>query len=98
MPIPLELTYEDGTKELIRIPAEVWRKNAYRVKWLKRSKLKITQAIVDPYWETGDVDIENNYYPSRLIPARLKPNASKSNPKNLMLDLLKRNQTMASHN
>jgi hypothetical protein len=25
MPIPLELTYEDGTKELIRIPSGIWR-------------------------------------------------------------------------
>ena len=28
MPIPLEITYEDGTKELIRIPVEIWRKNS----------------------------------------------------------------------
>ncbi|MDA9131364.1 M1 family metallopeptidase [Gammaproteobacteria bacterium] len=97
MPIPLELTYEDGTKELIRIPVEVWRKNSKKTKWLKRSKLKITQAIIDPYWEIGDTQIENNYYPTRLIPARLKPRASRSNPKNLMQDLLKRNQDISSH-
>ena len=98
MPIPLELTYEDGTKELIRIPVEVWRKNSKKTKWLKRSKLKITQAVIDPYWEIGDTQIENNYYPTRLIPARLKPRASRSNPKNLMQDLLKRNQVLSSHN
>ena len=98
MPIPLELTYEDGTKELIRIPVEVWRKNSKKTKWLKRSKLKITQAVIDPYWEIGDTQIENNYYPTRLIPARLKPRASRSNPKNLMQDLLKRNQVISSHN
>ena len=98
MPIPLEITYEDGTKELIRIPVEVWRKNSKKTKWLKRSKLKITQAVIDPYWEIGDTQIENNYYPTRLIPARLKPRASRSNPKNLMQDLLKRNQVISSHN
>ena len=98
MPIPLEITYEDGTKELIRIPVEIWRKNSKRTKWLKRSKLKITQAVIDPYWEIGDTQIENNYYPTRLIPARLKPRASRSNPKNLMQDLLKRNQVLSSHN
>ena len=98
MPIPLEITYEDGTKELIRIPVEVWRKNSNKTKWLKRSKLKITQAVIDPYWEIGDTQIENNYYPTRLIPARLKPRASRSNPKNLMQDLLKRNQALSSHN
>ena len=98
MPIPLEITYEDGTKELVRIPVEVWRKNSKKTKWLKRSKLKITQAVIDPYWEIGDTQIENNYYPTRLIPARLKPRASRSNPKNLMQDLLKRNQEISSHN
>lgn len=98
MPIPLELTYEDGTKELIRIPVEVWRKNPHRTKWLKRSKLRITQAIIDPYWEIGDTEIENNYYPTRFVPSRLKPRASRSNPKNLMQDLLKRNQVISSHN
>ena len=98
MPIPLEITYEDGAKELIRIPVEVWRKNSKKTKWLKRSKLKITQAVIDPYWEIGDTQIENNYYPTRLIPARLKPRASRSNPKNLMQDLLKRNQVISSHN
>ena len=98
MPIPLEITYEDGTKELIRIPVEIWRKNSKKTKWLKRSKLKITQAVIDPYWEIGDTQIENNYYPTRLIPARLKPRASRSNPKNLMQDLLKRNQEISSHN
>ncbi|MDA9307013.1 M1 family metallopeptidase [Gammaproteobacteria bacterium] len=98
MPIPLEITYEDGTKELIRIPVEIWRKNSKKTKWLKRSKLKISQAVIDPYWEIGDTQIENNYYPTRLIPARLKPRASRSNPKNLMQDLLKRNQVLSSHN
>ena len=98
MPIPLEITYEDGTKELIRIPVEVWRKNSKQTKWLKRSKLKITQAIIDPYWEIGDTEIENNYYPTRLIPTRLKPRPSRSNPKNLMQDLLNRNKVISSHN
>ena len=97
MPIPLELTYEDGTKELVRIPVEIWRKNPNKTLWLKRSKMKITQAIIDPYWEIGDTEIENNYYPSRLIPARLKPRASRSNPKNLMTDLLNRNKKLTSH-
>jgi hypothetical protein len=98
MPIPLEIEYEDGSKELIRIPVEIWRQNSNKTRWLKRSKLKITQALIDPYWEIGDTEIENNYYPTRLIPARLKPRASRSNPKNLMQDLLNRNKKITSHN
>ena len=32
MPIIIEWTYKDGTKEVERIPAEIWRKNEQNVK------------------------------------------------------------------
>ncbi|MEI5637922.1 M1 family metallopeptidase [Pseudoalteromonas sp. UG3-1] len=74
MPILLELTYQDGSKEERMIPAEIWRKNARHV-----SKLIITDkdkplasVSVDPRWETADVDIENNHYPRRIIESRLE--------------------------
>lgn len=74
MPILLELTYQDGSKEERTIPAEIWRKNARHV-----SKLIITDkdkplasVSVDPRWETADVDIENNHYPRRIIESRLE--------------------------
>ena len=98
MPIPLQINYEDGTSELLKIPAEIWRKNPSEAKWLKRSTIKIKSIIADPFWEIADVDIENNYYPQRMIPARLRPNASNSNPKNLMKDLMERNKEINSHN
>jgi hypothetical protein len=98
MPIPLQINYEDGSSELLKIPAEIWRKNPSEAKWLKRSAIKIKSIIADPFWEIADVDIENNYYPQRMIPARLRPNASNSNPKNLMKDLMERNKEINSHN
>jgi hypothetical protein len=33
---------------------------------------QVASIVVDPYWETADVDIENNYYPRRLIPSRVE--------------------------
>ena len=45
-----------------------------------------------------NIKIENNYYPQRMVPARLRPNASNSNPKNLMKDLMERNKEINSHN
>ena len=98
MPIPLQINYENGTNEIIKIPAEIWRKNPNEARWLKRSKIKIQSVIADPFWEIADVDIENNYYPQRMVPARLRPNASNSNPKNLMKDLMERNKEINSHN
>ena len=63
----------------------------------KRTSKEVSSILVDPYWETGDVEIENNYYPSRLVPSRLKPITYRSNPKNLMRDLLERNKKISNH-
>jgi len=52
---------------------------------------------MDPYWEIADTNLENNYYPRRMVPARLKPIARKGIKKNLMRDLMKRNQEIVSH-
>ena len=74
MPILLEITYEDGETERMNIPAEIWRRNAKRVhKLIVTPKEKIiSSVVVDPNWETADADIENNFYPRRIMPSRLE--------------------------
>ncbi|MEM6535201.1 MAG: M1 family metallopeptidase, partial [Pseudomonadota bacterium] len=74
MPIILGVEFADGKKERIYIPAEIWRRNHLQVsKLLTFEKgTEITQIIVDPAWETADADIENNYYPRRIIPSRIE--------------------------
>ena len=74
MPILLELTYEDGTKEDRMIPAEIWRRNHKHVqKLIITDKNKpLVSVTVDPRWETADVDVENNNYPRRIIPSRIE--------------------------
>jgi len=83
MPIILGLTFADGKTEKMMIPAEIWRRNAKDVaKLLVFPKGKeLTQVVIDPDWETGDADIENNHYPRRIVPSRIeafKDEASKS--------------------
>ena len=72
MPVILQLTYDDGKQETINIPAEIWRRNAKAVKKLIVTDREITQVVLDPRWETADVDIENNHYPRRIIPSRIE--------------------------
>ena len=81
MPIILELTFTDGTTDMMRIPAEIWRRTPKAV-----SKLIVTEkdkellsVTVDPRWETADVDVENNHYPRRIVPSRIE--AYKSKPR-----------------
>ena len=83
MPIILGLTFKDGSTEKLNIPAEIWRRNSREVaKLLVYPKNKeLVQVVVDPDWETGDADLENNHYPRRIIPSRVeafKDEASKS--------------------
>jgi hypothetical protein len=63
MPIIYELQYEDGSKEVIRIPAEIWRKGETKITKVHPSDQKISRIILDPFLETADIDSENNYYP-----------------------------------
>ena len=81
MPIILGLTFTDGSTQRMYIPAEIWRKNADHVtKLLTFDKGKeLKDVVIDPSWETADVDIENNYYPRRIIPSRIE--AYKAKPR-----------------
>lgn len=79
MPIILDIAYADGTSEELRIPAEIWRRNSESVKKLVVTDKQVTSIVVDPKWETADVDIENNHYPRRIIPSRVE--SFKSTPR-----------------
>ena len=74
MPILLQLNYTDGSSEQQYIPAEIWRRSPKAVnKLIVTAKDKVLQdVVIDPKWETADVDIENNFYPRRIIPSRIE--------------------------
>ena len=74
MPILLEFNFTDGSVEETYIPAEIWRRTPEAVnKIFVFDKEKVLESVVvDPHWETADVDIENNYYPRRIIPSRIE--------------------------
>ncbi|NVK88298.1 MAG: aminopeptidase [Gammaproteobacteria bacterium] len=72
MPILLQLNYTDGSEELRYIPAEIWRRSPQEVSKLIVTEKEIQSVVVDPGWETADVNIENNFYPRRIIPSRIE--------------------------
>ena len=63
MPLIVEYTYEDGSKEKVTYPAQVWRKNDKEVSKAVASDKEITNIVVDPDLETADVDTSNNSWP-----------------------------------
>jgi hypothetical protein len=91
MPIILGLTFSDGSTERMNIPAEIWRRDSRSVtKLLHFPKGKeLTEVVVDPNWETADADIENNYYPRRIIPSRIEAFKSEGSSSRLGRDLMR---------
>jgi hypothetical protein len=65
MPIIVELTYKDGTKERQTFPAQIWMKDDNSVKRVFSSSQEIINITVDPDLETADVDTSNNSWPKR---------------------------------
>ena len=65
MPIILEMEFEDGTTELKRIPAEIWRMGKETVTKVFPTQKKVKQFVLDPYRETADIDTSDNYFPRR---------------------------------
>jgi hypothetical protein len=70
MPLIMEFTFEDGTTEVQRIPAEIWRIYEDKV-----SKVFIFDKVVksfrlDPFLETADTDLNNNTWPREMQATR----------------------------
>jgi hypothetical protein len=65
MPIILEITYKDGTKERKTYPAQIWRFNDNEVTKVIKSEKEIQSMTIDPDLETADVDMTNNSYPQQ---------------------------------
>ena len=60
MPIIVEFTLEDGSKQVERIPAQIWRKNENKVTKVFITTKKATGIKLDPMRETADINESNN--------------------------------------
>jgi len=60
MPIIVEFTYKDGTKEIDRIPAQIWRHNELKTSKFYVKDKEVESILVDPLRETADIDTSNN--------------------------------------
>ncbi|SHM76947.1 M1 family metallopeptidase [Flavobacterium saccharophilum] len=63
MPILVEITYEDGTKQNFQYPAQIWRKNNDTAKKVYATEKAIKSIQIDPKLMTADIDVTNNSWP-----------------------------------
>lgn len=71
MPIIVQWTFTDGTKEVDRIPAQIWRKNEQHVTKVFLKDKEVASVLLDPMRETADINENNNTWPKMDEPSRL---------------------------
>jgi hypothetical protein len=72
MPLIIQFNYTDGTSEVDRIPAEIWRLNETQVSKVFAKKKEVKSIVLDPFRETADIDESNNYWPRTFTPSRFE--------------------------
>ncbi|MEP6926213.1 MAG: M1 family metallopeptidase [Ginsengibacter sp.] len=77
MPIIIEWTFKDGTKEIDKIPAQIWRKNESKVVKVFFKTKEVSSIKLDPLRETADIDETNNNWPVKEMPTRFEIYKSK---------------------
>ncbi len=72
MPIIIEWTYKDGSKEIDRIDAQVWRKNENRVVKTFMKDKEVASIKLDPMRETADINEANNGWNVTAEPSKFQ--------------------------
>jgi hypothetical protein len=69
-PLVIEWTYKDGSKELERIPAEVWRINENEITKVFVKEKEVIGIVLDPNGELADVEAKNNVFPKKPVESK----------------------------
>lgn len=79
MPLIIEWTYTDGSKEVEKISAYIWRKNEKKITKVFAKSKEVKAIRLDPYRETADIDETNNAWPREYTPSRFELFKSQEN-------------------
>jgi len=70
MPIIIEWTFKDGSKEVDRIPVFIWRLNEEKATKAFIKDKEVASIRIDPMRETADIDESNNMWPVKEMPSK----------------------------
>jgi hypothetical protein len=70
MPLIIQFNYDDGTSDIERINAYVWRKNENEVTKTFIKAKKVASILLDPYKETSDINEKNNVWNIKAQPSK----------------------------
>ena len=72
MPLIIEWTFKDGTKEIDRVAAQIWRKNESKVVKTFVKNKEMASIKLDPMRETADIDENNNTWNVETEPSKFQ--------------------------
>ncbi|HZW59380.1 MAG TPA: M1 family aminopeptidase, partial [Woeseiaceae bacterium] len=87
-PLPLQITYADGSGEFLMLPAEIWRRDVRAVTRLLIRDRAVAAIELDPRHQTADTDFSNNHFPRRIEKSRIELYKEEDETRNLMKDML----------
>jgi hypothetical protein len=80
MPLIIEWTFTDGTKQVDRIPAQIWRMNEVSLNKLFMKDKEVKSVKLDPMRETADINESNNSWPNVEAPSRFQVFKTRQEP------------------
>ncbi len=87
-PLPLHVTYDDGSTEELMIPAEIWRRTPAAVTKMLVSDQAVTKVELDRDHRIADADETNNVFPQSIARTRLELFKRDEPERDLMADML----------
>lgn len=70
MPVIVEWTFKDGSKEVDRVPVNVWKLNEQKFTKVFIKDKEVAAIRIDPMRETADIDESNNLWPVKEMPSK----------------------------
>ena len=72
MPIILDFTFSDNSNKIVKIPAEIWKKNSSQITKVFAFDKEVNSVELDPFMETADTDRSNNFWPPKMEPSKFE--------------------------
>jgi Peptidase family M1 domain len=72
MPVIVEWTFKDGSKQVDRVPATAWRANEKQFSKVFMKGKEVSSIKLDPNRETADINESNGMWPVREMPSRFQ--------------------------
>ena len=71
-PVIIQWTYKDGSTEIEKLPAEIWRKNENEITKVFSKSREVASVTIDPDKMTADIDTGNNHFPKKATPSKFE--------------------------